>query len=109
MHVIGIRENLKPGWNLDCVGDRAATRGLGRLDDLAHDLAQIEASARGRLFMRRAISERRLTEKYRPVERRDEPGRESLSEWIGNGGEAVGDQLGGGQHVAQIVIDTWDR
>ena len=58
-----------------------------------------------RLFLRPSIVERGLAEGDGPVQRADELGREALHGRVCRHGETVREQLRGGQHIAQFVVD----
>ena len=79
------------------VVDGLGVLGAGRLDDVLHHPVQVEPPALGRPLAAGSISQGRLTELDRAVERGDEPRRKALGLRVGNRREAIGDELRGRQ------------
>ena len=107
--MVRIGVDAEPRRNVDVVVDRDVVFGCPRLDDLAHQLAEVELAARRGKLPARAIGQRRLTELDRAIERRDQTRRQSLGKRIGDRREAIRDQLRGAQDVAQVMIDARNR
>ena len=109
LDVVGVGEQLELRRDVDRVNDRPGAFGFGGLDHLTHQLAQVDAPRRRRLLASAAVSEGRLAEQDRAVERRHQPRREALGERVGDCAQTVGNELRRRQHVAQIVVDARHR
>ena len=87
LDVVGVGEQLELRRDVDRVDDRPGAFGLGGLDHLTHQLAQVDAPRRRRLLASAAVSKGRLAEQDRAVERRHQPRRKALGERVGNGAQ----------------------
>ena len=84
----------------------------GKPERLVHLLDQrldLDRLALGRRLLRAAIGQRRLAEGDGALERAHQLGREALHLRVGHVRELVGEQLRGGEQIAQVVIDLGHR
>ena len=110
LHVVGIGEKLEFRRNVDGVSDRARRCSASAVSTIWRTSSRrSKRRRRRRLFAPAAVGERRLAEQDGAVERRHQPRRETLGERIGDGRQAVGNELRGREHVAQVVVDARDR
>ena len=80
-----------------------------RLADLLDQRLQPQQLAPRRRLLGAPEAQRVVAEVDGAVERGDELGREALHGRIGDGGQAIRQQLRVGQHAAQVVVDLAHR
>ena len=86
----------------------ASAREAGGFAHLGHHGLDQHHAAVGRGLLRAAVGQRRLAEVDRALQRAHQLRRKALHPRIGHAGELVGQQLRGGEQVAQIVVDLGD-
>ena len=88
--------------------DRPRSRQAEAFADLLDERPQRDVPPLERRLARPSIAQRLGAQPDRPVERLDELRRHALHGRVGHRAEAIGDELGVRQHVAQVVIDLGD-
>ena len=106
--LVGIGVDFETGRHLVLPGDHRILDDAEGVGNVVDQPAEGDQAAGGRRLAGAAIGERRLAIGDGAVERADELGREALHVGVGQAAEAVGEELGRGQHVPEIVIDLGD-
>src|SRR5262245_21612908 len=107
--LIAIRVNAQRGIHVHPPIDGSIARQPETIADLLHQWAQRHQLAPRRCLFGAPELQRAVGEMDGPVERGDELWSEALHGRVGQAAEPVRDELGVGEHIAQIVIDLADR